>query len=77
MRQHAVQEDIDSAPNSPPNKLSVRILPTIPSAADSSLQLDEEPTDTAAESTQLYSVLQTGGQPQSTLSSQHDSTKPP
>lgn len=84
VRQHAVHDDCDSVPNSPPNKLSVRILPTIPSAADSSLQLDEETTEAAeaeaadeSTSAQLYTVLQTGGQVQSTLSSQHDSCKEP
>lgn len=47
VRQQAVNQDdshLDlSGSMSPPGRLNVRILPTIPSAADSSLQLEEDP----------------------------------
>lgn len=46
MRQQAVNQDdahLDFTGSiSPPGRLNVRFLPTIPSAADSSLQLDED-----------------------------------
>lgn len=41
VRQSAVTDDSQDLSCSPP-RLSVRFLPTIPSAADSSVQLDEE-----------------------------------
>lgn len=41
VRQHAVHEECSELSCSPP-RLGVRFLPTIPSAADSSIVLDEE-----------------------------------
>lgn len=41
MRQSAVQDDTQELSCSPP-RLGVRFLPTIPSAADSSIQLDDD-----------------------------------
>lgn len=70
MRQQAVQEEVvDTSSTSP--KLSVRFLPTIPSAADSSVVIDEESStnepSTANSSTAnnnvgstFYTVLQSG-----------------
>lgn len=89
MRQSAVNDDHEIS-CSPP-RLNVRFLPTIPSAADSSVILDEESTQandsgnnsaghhSNAESnrgTPFYAVLQSGN-PQTTLSSPKDKSKPP
>lgn len=73
MRQQAVHDDahLDLSNSTSPPKLGVRFLPTIPSAADSSMQLDED-TPAEEENPALYTVLQSG-QPQSTLSSRRDS----
>ncbi|XP_055637267.1 follicle-stimulating hormone receptor isoform X2 [Toxorhynchites rutilus septentrionalis] len=102
VRQSAVQEDTQELSCSPP-RLGVRFLPTIPSAADSSVQLDDDtaeaqssPTSSHGEheagmhSTEtdvgtgsgqpspapLYAILHSGN-PQSTVSSLKDKTKPP
>lgn len=89
MRQSAINDDHEIS-CSPP-RLNVRFLPTIPSAADSSVVMDEESTQandsgnnsagvhSNAENhrgTPFYAVLQCGN-PQTTLSSPKDETKPP
>lgn len=73
VRQAAVQEDTSQELSTSPPRLSVRFLPTIPSAADSSIQLDDETNDAG---TPFYTILQSGT-PQTTLSSPKDKTKPP
>ncbi|XP_031634672.1 leucine-rich repeat-containing G-protein coupled receptor 5-like isoform X2 [Contarinia nasturtii] len=79
VRQHAVQEEHNEPSCSSP-RLSVRFLPTIPSAADSSCIIDEESCNepsTASTSnnnnnvgstTNFYTILQSGN-PLTTLSS--------
>lgn len=79
MRQQAVQEESAELTCSPP-RLGVRFLPTIPSAADSSVVIDEESNnDCAAGSgpgTPFYTVLQSGNT-LTTLSSPKNKNKPP
>lgn len=67
VRQQAVQEEIVEPSCSPP-KLSVRFLPTIPSAADSSVVIDEESHNDLSTATttnnnagsSFYTILQSG-----------------
>ncbi|XP_065072705.1 leucine-rich repeat-containing G-protein coupled receptor 5 isoform X2 [Ochlerotatus camptorhynchus] len=107
VRQSAVQDDSQELSCSPP-RLGVRFLPTIPSAADSSIQLDDDTAEAhsspssshsepaicgedieaagASGSDQqqqqqpspapFYAILH-GGNPQATVSSLKDKTKPP
>ncbi|XP_037910640.1 leucine-rich repeat-containing G-protein coupled receptor 5 isoform X3 [Hermetia illucens] len=71
VRQQAVQEEEDSSPP----RLGVRFLPTIPSAADSSVAMEEDSHENSA-SSQFYTVLQSGGA-KAVLSSPKDKKKPP
>lgn len=78
VRQQAVQEESSDIACSPP-RLGVRFLPTIPSAADSSVILDDESNNEAG--TPFYTVFQSGNT-LTTLSSPTKScksknTKPP
>lgn len=76
VRQSAIHDDTQELSSSPP-RLGVRFLPTIPSATDSTVQIDEESTIGTVESgTPFYSVIQSGN-PLTTLSSPKDETKPP
>uniref|UniRef100_A0A182UWJ9 G-protein coupled receptors family 1 profile domain-containing protein n=1 Tax=Anopheles merus TaxID=30066 RepID=A0A182UWJ9_ANOME len=85
VRQSAVQEDTHELSCSPP-RLGVRFLPTIPSAADSSVQLDDDTADAASPTSSqsgnqpapapFYAILHGSG-PQATVSSLKDKTKPP
>lgn len=66
-----------------PPRLNVRILPTIPSAPDSSVHLDEldevennEDNDAKNSGSQFYTVLESG-YPLTKLSSPKDKSKPP
>lgn len=79
VRQQAVQEESSDIASSPP-RLGVRFLPTIPSAADSSVILDDDSHNEAAGSP-FYTVLQSGNT-LTTLSSptkcsKSKNTKPP
>uniref|UniRef100_A0A182QEA2 G-protein coupled receptors family 1 profile domain-containing protein n=1 Tax=Anopheles farauti TaxID=69004 RepID=A0A182QEA2_9DIPT len=86
VRQSAVQEDTQELSCSPP-RLGVRFLPTIPSAADSSVQLDDETAEAASPTSSqsgiqpapapFYAILHGSGNPQATVSSLKDKTKPP
>uniref|UniRef100_A0A182MV53 G-protein coupled receptors family 1 profile domain-containing protein n=1 Tax=Anopheles culicifacies TaxID=139723 RepID=A0A182MV53_9DIPT len=86
VRQSAVQEDTQELSCSPP-RLGVRFLPTIPSAADSSVQLDDETAEAASPTSSqsgnqpapapFYAILHGTGHPQATVSSLKDKTKPP
>lgn len=85
VRQSAVQEDTHELSCSPP-RLGVRFLPTIPSAADSSVQLDDDTAEAASPTSSqsgnqpapapFYAILHGSG-PQATVSSLKDKTKPP
>lgn len=80
MRQQAVQEESAELSCSPP-RLGVRFLPTIPSAADSSVVIDEESNNDSAgcgsgPGTPFYTVLQSGST-LTTLSSPKNKSKPP
>lgn len=83
VRQQAVQEESAELSCSPP-RLGVRFLPTIPSAADSSVVIDEESNNDCAAvggsgsgpGTPFYTVLQSGNT-LTTLSSPKNKTKPP
>lgn len=76
VRQQAVQEESAELSCSPP-RLGVRFLPTIPSAADSSVVIDEESNnESTAGGTPFYTVLQSGNT-LTTLSSPKNKTKPP
>ena len=77
VRQSAIQDNQDDVLSCSPPRLG--ILPTIPSTADSSVILDDDlPTDILNRPAQLYAVLQNGdSQPQATLSSPKDNSKPP
>uniref|UniRef100_A0A182J9B6 G-protein coupled receptors family 1 profile domain-containing protein n=1 Tax=Anopheles atroparvus TaxID=41427 RepID=A0A182J9B6_ANOAO len=86
VRQSAVQEDTHELSCSPP-RLGVRFLPTIPSAADSSVQLDDDTAEAASPTSSqsgiqpapapFYAILHGSGHPQATVSSLKDKTKPP
>ncbi|XP_058121217.1 follicle-stimulating hormone receptor [Anopheles ziemanni] len=86
VRQAAVQEDTHELSCSPP-RLGVRFLPTIPSAADSSVQLDDDTAEAASPTSSqsgiqpapapFYAILHGSGHPQATVSSLKDKTKPP
>lgn len=54
MRQEAVQEEDDLS--SPPPHLGVHFLPTIPSAADSSIVMDEDSLEQITQG-QYYTIL--------------------
>lgn len=76
VRQQAVQEESTELSCSPP-RLGVRFLPTIPSAADSSVILDDEShNEQGTGTTPFYTVLQSGNT-LTTLSSPKNKTKPP
>lgn len=76
VRQSAIHDDTQELSSSPP-RLGVRFLPTIPSATDSTVQIDEESTiGTVETGTPFYAVIQSGN-PLTTLSSPKDETKPP
>lgn len=69
MRQQAVHEEATEATATTSPKLSVRFLPTIPSAADSSVIIDEEsnaePSTASSTSNNnvgstFYTILQSG-----------------
>lgn len=77
VRQQAVQEEVVE-PSSTSPKLSVRFLPTIPSAADSSVIIDEEshnePSTAGSANnnnvgSSFYTILQSGNSTLTTLSS--------
>uniref|UniRef100_A0A1B0CYD1 G-protein coupled receptors family 1 profile domain-containing protein n=1 Tax=Phlebotomus papatasi TaxID=29031 RepID=A0A1B0CYD1_PHLPP len=78
VRQSAVQEEFSTDLSASPPRLGVRFLPTIPSAADSSVQLDEESQQAICDSTGIafYTILQSGS-PLATLSSPKDKNRPP
>ncbi|XP_059618054.1 lutropin-choriogonadotropic hormone receptor isoform X2 [Phlebotomus argentipes] len=78
VRQSAVQEELSADLSASPPRLGVRFLPTIPSAADSSVQLDEESQQAICDSTGIafYTILQSGS-PLATLSSPKDKNRPP
>lgn len=88
VRQSAVQDETAESLTTSPPRLNVRILPTIPSAPDSSVQLDElddpedsndvndKDKDTTNIGSQLYAVLESG-LPLTKLSSPKDKSKPP
>lgn len=68
VRQQAVQEETTTELSCSPPRLGVRFLPTIPSAADSSVVMDEESVqettangDKNVSGTPFYTVLQDGG----------------
>ncbi|XP_037038816.1 lutropin-choriogonadotropic hormone receptor isoform X2 [Bradysia coprophila] len=83
VRQQAVQEESAELSCSPP-RLGVRFLPTIPSAADSSVVIDEESNNDSTAvagsgsgpGTPFYTVLQSGST-LTTLSSPKNKSKPP
>lgn len=75
VRQHAVQEESQELSCSPP-RLGVRFLPTIPSAADSSVVLDDDTQINELATTPFYAVLQSGNT-LTTLSSPKTQNKPP
>lgn len=78
VRQQAVQEESAELSCSPP-RLGVRFLPTIPSAADSSVVIDEESNNectVGGPGTPFYTVLQSGNT-LTTLSSPKNKSKPP
>lgn len=81
VRQQAVQEESAELSCSPP-RLGVRFLPTIPSAADSSVVIDEESNNESpvgggpGSGTPFYTVLQSGNT-LTTLSSPKNKNKPP
>lgn len=88
VRQQAVQEEITADLSYSPPRLGVRFLPTIPSAADSSVIMDEESINdannandrTATVGTPFYTVLQgDNGNTLTTLSSPKNNNlkKPP
>ncbi|XP_055684982.1 lutropin-choriogonadotropic hormone receptor isoform X2 [Lutzomyia longipalpis] len=79
VRQSAVQEELSADLSASPPRLGVRFLPTIPSAADSSVQLDEDSQQAICDSTGIafYTILQSGGSPLATLSSPKDKNRPP
>lgn len=59
MRQEAVQEEEDSSPP----RLGVRFLPTIPSAADSSVVMEDGDSGLNPDLSGLYAALQNPQQP--------------
>lgn len=79
VRQHAVHEEISDLSCSPP-RLGVRFLPTIPSAADSSIVLDEEShNEIGAQTTgtPFYAILQSGNTMTTLSSPKNNKNKPP
>lgn len=76
MRQIAVNNDDCQDVHGSAGRLNVRFLPTIPSAADSSMQIDEEAENDGVSQQETYAVLESG-QALTTLSSPKDKTEPP
>lgn len=84
VRQHAVHEEIISDLSCSPPRLGVRFLPTIPSAADSSVVLEEESHNeigaiggASSAGTPFYTVLQSGNTMTTLSSPKNTKSRPP